>query len=217
MLRSLITLITTAAVALLIACQPPTEEAAEPADSGETLPRIENESIGLAIGAVPTQWKVVTAEGETLRLEHLDETGAADGELWIETRAPEVGGVNLVNMIKKSQAGYEAMDEGVFKGQVELGTQFGNAFSVRGQFSEAGQAYEERQIFSVHPSQRELALVMIYRYPAPANSRERTEEMLELFSELEDLSFQQGGQPATGEPPTDEAAEPAADATGTSG
>ncbi|MDY7094387.1 MAG: hypothetical protein SX243_15560 [Acidobacteriota bacterium] len=213
MLRSFIVLITTAAVALLIACQPPTEETAGPEASGETLPRIENQQLGLAVGAVPTQWKVVSGEGETIRLEHLDETGAADGELWIETRSPEVGGVNLVNMIKQSQADYEAMEEGVFKGQVELGTQFGNAFSVRGQFNEAGQAYEERQIFSVHPAQRDLALVMVYRYPAPANTRERTEEMLALFSELEDLSFQPGGS----EPASGEAAEPAADATGTNG
>jgi hypothetical protein len=215
MIRPLITLITLSAVALLTACQPPAEESAAPATSDETLPRIENQELGLAVGAVPTEWKVVSAEGETIRLEHLDETGAADGELWLEARAPEVGGVNLVNMIKRSQEQYEAMEEGSFKGQVELGTQFGNAFSVRGQFTESGQAYEERQIFSVHPSNRDLALVMVYRYPAPANSRERTEEMLELFSELEDLSFQQGGEPAASEPATGEAAEPAA--TGTNG
>lgn len=180
---------------LLAGCQPQasTEEAEPDATSEAALPRAENETLGIALGAVPAEWEVVDEAGEPMRLSRVD----GDGELWIERRSPAVGGVNLINMIERAKTDYEAMEEGAFHGQVELGTQFGTAFSVRGRFLEDDVLMEERQIFSVHPSERDKALVMVYRYPAGEDSAERTQEMLGLFTELEDLSFQQAPALAT--------------------
>lgn len=181
----------------LTACQGPSSDEAA-VEKAPVLPRVESPELGIAIGAVPAEFEVVDAESPEIRLRHHDAEGNTDGELWLETRAPTVGGVNLVDMIKSAKAAYEALPGGTFHGQIELGTQFGTAFSVRGRFEENGQLMEERQIFSVHPDDRDKALVMVYRYPAGEDSRPRTEEMLELFTELEALSFQQGEpEPAT--------------------
>ena len=177
----------------LVACQGPSSEPTPEEKPAPTLPRIESPDLGIAIGALPAVWTVETNQGSELRLAHHDADGTADGELWFEVRKPAIGGVNLVDMIKEAQASYESMPQGSFHGQVELGTQFGTAFSVRGRFEQDGQLMEERQIFSVHPDDRDKALVMVYRYPAGEDSRPRTEEMLNLFTELESLAFQQGG------------------------
>ena len=156
-----------------------------PEDSGK-LPRPENAALGIAIGAVPKECKVTLNEGDQLRLER-QEIG---GEIYLSVERPEVGGVNLVEMVRHWEQAYREKPEGQFHGQIELGTQFGPGYSVRGTYrQDGGQLVEERRVFCVHPS-GDKALTMVYTYPSPANSRERTEEMLNLFSEVESLDFQ---------------------------
>ncbi len=150
--------------------------------------RVENPALGLAIGAILPSLDLVTNEGETLRLKHKE----GEGEIWLEVSTPEVGGLNLVAMVQQSKVAYESLEEGKFYGQAELGTQFGSAYTVRGSFARDGEAVEERRIFSLHPDGRQI-ITMIYAYPTGNNSRARTNEMLELFSELESLDFQSDG------------------------
>ncbi len=166
----------------VLACSPP----AEAPKAKKTLPRPENAALGVAIGAVPTDFEVTINEGDQLRLERKE----IGGELWLRLDRPEIGGVNLVDLVNEWKATYEGRPNGKFFGQIELGTQFGPAYSVRGAYeNEAGEMLEERRIFSVHPAGGK-ALTMVYTYPSPADSRARTDEMLLLFSELEALDFQ---------------------------
>ena len=154
--------------------------------SRSKLPRPENAALGVAIGAVPEDFEVALNEGDQLRLGRKE----IGGELWLQIERPEVGGVNLVDMVNEWKASYEARPQGKFYGQIELGTQFGAAYTVRGAYeNEQGEMIEERRIFTVHPT-GDKALTMVYAYPSPANSRERTDEMLNLFSEIETLDFQ---------------------------
>lgn len=192
----------TLSVALLAACGKAAPE------NPNKLPRVENPTLGLAIGAVPPAFSVKTEQGAEIVLERKE----GEGEVKIFEEAPEVGGVNLVDMVWKWKDAYEAMPEGQFHGQVEIITPLGPGYTVRGSFQdEDGNPAEERRIFTLSPS-GDKALVLVYSYPPGNNPRERMEEMFELASELESLAFQPTGPPVTEEP----AAEPApADGTTT--
>lgn len=171
-----------ALVGLALACA----QAPEAPEATNTLPRPENPALGVAIGAVPPEFEVAVNEGDQLRLRR-QEIG---GELYLEVESPEAGGVNLVELVRRWEETYNERPQGKFHGQIELGTQFGSAYTVRGTYeTEGGELVEERRIFAVHPT-GDKALIMVYTYPSPANSRERTDEMLDLFSEVESLDFQ---------------------------
>ncbi|MCH9649801.1 MAG: hypothetical protein K0U98_16305 [Deltaproteobacteria bacterium] len=163
-----------------------------PGESASTkkLIRAENPALGIAIGAVLENFELAANEGDQLRLKRKE----GEGEIWLEASRPEIGGINLVALVNESKPQYEALDEGKFHGQVELGTQFGTAYSVRGSFAKEGVGVEERRIFSLHPDGQQI-LTMVYSYPRGNQSRARTEEMLEFFTELESLDFQPSDQP----------------------
>jgi len=161
---------------------------AKPGDSfqeAKKLPRIENPTLGIAIGAVPAAFKVESQEGEEIRLRRAE----GEGEITIFQEFPEVGGVNLVQMVRTWKEKYQTMPEGKFLGQVELTTQFGPAYTVRGSYQEDGVPREERRIFCLHPD-GDKVLTLAYVYPLGNNSRERTDELFGLVTELEALDFQ---------------------------
>ncbi len=153
-----------------------------PAPAAEPRPRVENATLGVAIAALPAAFELVTNDGQTLTLRKV----GGEGEVRVEMKAPELGGVNLVDETRTWETEYAARPEGKFFGQAELGTQFGVAYTVRGSYLEAGQKREERRVYSVHPSGKHI-LTMAYTYPEGNNPKERAEELFALFAELEAL------------------------------
>jgi len=151
-------------------------------ENPKVLPRVENPAMGIAIGAVPPVFKVVSNEGAEIRLAPKE----GEGEITVLLERPEVGGVNLPQMVKDWKDNYEAMEQGAYKGQVELTTQFGAAYTVRGTYMKDGAATEERRIFALHPTGDQI-ITLIYTYPEGNNSRTRTEDLFEVVAELESL------------------------------
>jgi hypothetical protein len=154
------------------------------------LPRVENPAMGVAIGAVPPAFSLISNEGAEIHLDRKE----GKGEVTMLVERPEVGGVNLPQMVRDWKEIYEGMEEGKYLGQVELTTQFGPAYTVRGSYQKDGVATEERRLFALHPNGDEV-LTFVYTYPEGNNSRERTDELFELVTEIESLEFQpQGAQ-----------------------
>jgi hypothetical protein len=84
-------------------------------------------------------------------------------------------GVNLVEAVNAREEEVEAMPDGEFLGQVELGSEhLGALYSTRGRYAgEDRQTVEEIRIFAVHPTANRL-LHMTYRYPpAPGQTQAR--------------------------------------------
>ena len=192
-----LTLLTTALLlALTTACQAPPEPEPEPAPEPV---RVENASSGLTYTDLATGWEVAENGDNALKLRRTAEEG---GELWIEVAPEKRAGVNLYKEVNDWKAKYEAMEGGSFHGQVELGSQFGTTFSVRGRFEEAGQKWEERRILTLYPGANRT-LSLIYRYPALGDdpdsdeerlaTQERTNQMFEQMGLLQALTPEESG------------------------
>ena len=154
-------------------------------ENPKKLPRVENPAMGIALGAVPPVFKVVSNEGAEIHLAPKE----GEGEVTLLLERPEVGGVNLVQMVKDWKDIYQGMEQGKYLGQVELATQFGPAYTVRGSYLKDGAATEERRVFVLHPSGDQV-LTLVYTYPEGKSSRLRAEELFEVVSELEALDLQ---------------------------
>jgi hypothetical protein len=166
----------------ILACgSPPGESAAK----AKKLPRIESQELGIAIGAVPAIFDVVSSEGGEVHLRRHE----GEGDVRFEIQRPEIGGVNLIEIVRDWKEKYLAMPAGKFLGQVELTTQLGPAYTVRGSYEQDGKALEERRIFCLHPD-GDKVLTLVYTYPEGNSSRTRTDELVELLTELEPLDHQ---------------------------
>ncbi len=140
--------------------------------------RIENPQLGIAIAALPAPFQVAVNEGTTLELV------AGEGRLSIIAGAAQVAGINLVQAVWDHKASIVDRPGGEYKGQQELGTQFGTAFYSRGRYQGDAGEVEETVILVIHPwGDRRLDLR--YRYPATDDSKERIQE--QLFAVLERL------------------------------
>lgn len=181
---------------LALACQPASEEDVAP-PAGE---RAENEVVGVAVASVPGFFRVAANDGASFELVPADSTVA--GTLTIAAGEPGVGGVNLVAAIEQHKADLLAREGGEYKGQRELGTQFGTAFYSRGQYPENGGVTEETAIFMIHPL-GDRTLNLTYRYPASDDSAERIQNQLfDVMGELEPA-----GEAAATDPPADASAD----------
>ncbi len=163
------------AILAMLACQADEPGSAPSADTGQ---RAESQQLGMVLDAIPGTWAIQNAESLSLA-----PTGEQQGEIWVET---EAGTFNLVQAVNDWKERYEAMADGSFLGQLELGSQLGPAYTVRGRYTHEGARVEERRIMAVHPGGAGL-VHMIYRYPEESDSQARAQEMFGLFAGLEHL------------------------------
>jgi hypothetical protein len=193
---------------LLAACSQP---APEPEPEPEPV-RVENASLGLAYSDLGEGWEVAENAENALKLRR---TGEGGGELWIEVAPERRAGVNLYKEVNDWKAQYEAMEGGTFHGQVELGSQFGTTFSVRGRFTAEGQRWEERRILTLYPGANRT-LSLIYRYPAPGDDPNSDEERL-ATQERTNQMFEQMGLLGAFTPAEGEGADGGGEAASTEG
>ena len=163
-------------VALLLAgCggQAPTTAAPE---------RVESPELGLAVAALPAAFTVAENAGETLRF---TAPGVAGGAVEITVGPLELGGINLVEVVKERRAELEA--EGRYFGNRELMTPSGPAYTTRGQISGPDGPVEVTSVYSLHPDGSDRLMTVTYRYPGDGDSQARVGELLELLGEIEAL------------------------------
>ena len=165
----------------LTACQPPQESQPETAAEEPTGERVENATVGIALGALPAFFEL-TSNDDTIELAPAAAEDPA--RLTVKAGPAEVGGINLVAAVEEHKADLAARPDGVFKGQRELSTPLGTAFYSRGQYTGETGTEEETVIFLVHPWQ-DRNLQLVYRYPAGEDSAARIQE--QLFAVLEQL------------------------------
>ncbi len=157
-------------------------------------PRTENPALGIALAQVPAGFVVKRNEGTDLVLER----SAPDdhGHLSILVGPAQKAGVNLVDQVWKEKARIEALPDGKFEGQNELGgSALGTVYTCRGRYTdEQGQAMEDFKALAVHPSANRL-LTLDYRYPAPApgtSPNDRLEQLMLVVEQVKDLSAPSG-------------------------
>ena len=144
--------------------------------------RVENPERGLAIAALPAVFQVTDNAGEVLRLSAPEVAG---GGVEITIGPLQLGGINLVEVVKERRAAFEA--EGLYFGNRELMTPYGPAYTTRGQLSGPDGPVEETAVYSLHPDGSDRLMTVTYRYPGGGDSQARVGELLELLGELEAL------------------------------
>ncbi len=154
--------------------------------SGTSTPaateRIENTELGLAIAGLPAAFEVAENAGETLHLGVPDVDGAG---VEITIGPLEMGGINLVEVVKERRAAMEA--EGLYYGNRELMTPTGPAYTTRGQITGPDGPVEVTAVYSLHPDGSDRLMTVTYRYPGGGDSQARVNELLELLGEIEAL------------------------------
>ena len=144
--------------------------------------RVENAELGLAIAALPEAFEPAENMGESLRLTAPDVDG---GSVEITVGPLQLGGINLVEVVKERRAAFEA--EGLYYGNRELMTPNGPAYTTRGQLTEPDGPVEVTAVYSLHPDGSDRLMTVTYRYPGGGDSQARVGELLELLGELEAL------------------------------
>ena len=146
--------------------------------------RIENPDLGLAIAALPAAFQVAENRGETLKL---SAPAVEAGSVEITIGPLELGGINLVEVVKARRAEIEA-EGGLYFGNRELMTPYGAAYTTRGQVTGLdGGPVEVTAVYSLHPDGSDRLMTVTYRYPGGGDSQARVGELLELLGELEPL------------------------------
>lgn len=186
---------------VLLACGPGEEEPAR--EEAAPGPRVENPELGLALAQLPAGFEVEVNEGSTLVLARSAEDDPA--QLTFELGPLQTAGVNLVDRVWEEKGRVEALPEGQYRGQNELGgVPIGTTFTSRGRFrNEAGERVEEYRALAIHPGQNRV-LVLDYEYPVPEPG-EDSNRLEELMLVLEQVEPAGGGQDA--EPPAEEPAD----------
>ncbi len=186
------------AAIFVLACLGCQQGAPEPAAA--VVERVENPQVGVALAALPPDFKVEANQGSRFELVPAAEGGT--GRLAIVAGVQETGGINLVAAVELHKEQILARQGGEYKGQRELGSHLGTAFYSRGHYPEGAGITEETVIFLVHPW-GDRTLQLIYRYPAADDSKQRIEDQLfAVMGEIEPLA-----SPAAG-PAEVEAGEP---------
>ena len=144
--------------------------------------RVENTELGLAIAALPAAFEVAENLGESLGLAAPDVAG---GSVEITVGPLQLGGINLVEVVKERRAAIEA--EGLYYGNRELMTPNGPAYTTRGQLTGPDGPVEVTAVYSLHPDGSDRLLTVTYRYPGGGDSQARVGELLELLGEIEAL------------------------------
>lgn len=188
-------------------------DAEVPAAAG---PRVENETLGLAIASLPAGWRVAVNEGNRLILERT--SPGEEGTLELLLGPPQRAGVNLVDRVWEEKARIEEMPEGEYRGQNELGgAALGRIYTSRGRFLDqsSGRRIEEYRALAVHPRENRL-LIVDYEYPEPPaeGGPNRLEQLMLVVQEIEGMGGAEAPEPEATEP-SEEGAPAAGEPAGT--
>ncbi len=145
--------------------------------------RVENAELGLAIAVLPAAFEVIENLGESLRLAAPD---VASGSVEITVGPLELGGINLVEVVKARRTEFEGEGR-LYFGNRELMTPYGPAYTTRGQLTGPDGPVEVTAAYSLHPDGSDRLMTVTYRYPGGGDSQARVGELLELLGELEPL------------------------------
>ena len=168
-----ITLVLAALALAGCSSEPPATPAAE---------RVENPELGLTIAALPEAFQVSENLGESLELSAPE---VEESSVEITIGPLELGGINLVEVVKERRADFEA--EGLYFGNRELMTPWGPAYTTRGQLAGPDGPVEVTSVYSLHPDGSDRLMTVTYRYPGGGDSQARVGELLELLGEIEAL------------------------------
>lgn len=167
------------ALAIAVACGP-----RPPATTREAAPRVvENADLGLAVRPVPAGFEVAENAGSRLVFDAVAD--GVPGSLAITVGAPVPAGVNLAETAKQFGAAAAAVPAGKFFGGNELVTPLGTAYTVRVLVD--GGTVEEREVFLLHPGDRDRLVTLALRYPpGDANAaRARMQQVIDLLGALQ--------------------------------
>lgn len=154
--------------------------------------RIENPELGIAVVIPPgSPFELVSNQGDEIRLRFPGNREFSPGTVTYTAGPVEKYGINLVDAVNARKAELQAMPDGQFFGQVELGSaNLGTIYSTRGRFTDDdGKTVEELRLFAVHPSANRL-LSMTYRYePSPGQTQARlVDQAAEALGYVEPLA-----------------------------
>jgi hypothetical protein len=192
---SVLAAVLTAVLAVLLAaCGGGGDGEADTAVAGDAE-RVENEEIGVAVVIPPgSPFELVSNEGDEIRLHFAGDSDYAPGDVTYSAYPVQEYGVNLYEKVNQRKAELEALPDGQFFGQAELGSHLGAAFNTRGRYTaDDGSEVEAVRIFAVHPSANRI-LYMTYTYPpAPGQTAARLEEQaFEAFGYIDPLAGGEG-------------------------
>lgn len=139
-----------------------------------------NRDLGIRLAAVPSDFKVVTNQGEILELEPSNPELAGKVVFNVGPR----GSVNLVAAVKSHRQHIEELPGGDYKGGQELVTPLGSAYYSRGRYREGSSEMEETVVVVLDPGADRI-LYLTYRYPAGVDSSVRVQQLLDLLGEVE--------------------------------
>jgi len=161
----------------------PSGQKSDAADDGGLGPTVTNEQLGITLSHVPAGFRVVTNEGDQLVLERTDPTDSA--KLTIEVGPLQTAGINLVERVWQEKARIEALPDGDYKGQNELGgAEIGTIYTSRGRYrGQDGKMIEEYRALAVHPSQNRL-LILDYKYKPTERTGERLTQLMQVIEQI---------------------------------
>jgi hypothetical protein len=143
--------------------------------------RVENPALGVAIAALPDEFEVVSADGETIELTADGPSGP--GRAVIAAGPYETAGINLVDATKERKAWFESTPGAVYFGNRELGTPIGTAFTARGTYPTQDGEVEETWVYALHPTANRI-LTITFTYPT-GESEDRVQQLMALLGEIE--------------------------------
>lgn len=185
MLRSLPSVLVPITVSLAlvaISCAPQAEQEADPVSPAAR--RVESPEMGIALARLPKEFEVVSTEGEEIRL--TARKSFPQGTVSIAIGPEQRAGVDLTEAVRQQKAHIESLPEGDYRGNVELGSPIGTAYTTRGRYLDDEERIEEIRLFAVHPTANRLLWVK-YTYPAGGDTKTRMDQAMEILGELEAL------------------------------
>ena len=146
-------------------------------------PKVTNEQLGITLSHVPAGFRVAQNEGDQLVLERTDPEDPA--KLSFLVGPLQTAGVNLVERVWQEKARIEALPDGDYKGQNELGgADIGTIYTSRGRYrGDDGQMVEEYRALAVHPSQNRI-LILDYKYPPTERTGERLTQLMQVIEQI---------------------------------
>jgi hypothetical protein len=205
------TLLSLAALAVVLTGCPTQEEEAPPAEPVAAAPapqRVENADSGLVLADVPEGFDLVSNDAEGITLTRKPDLPPGDLVLW--ARPVQQAGVNLQKEVNEIKADFEGRPDGAFNGQLELMGPTGPAYSTRGRWTEGGREMEEVHLFALHPMENRV-VDLAYTYEVTGDTKERMEQAMAVLGEVEaytpdDTAMpEEGGE--DGETPAEEPAD----------
>lgn len=154
----------------------------EPAE--QAAQRVESPALGIALAEVPDGVEVVSTDDNAIRFAPAD--GVA-GDVVLDVRAPESGGVNLVAAVQAHQRDIQSRADGEYHGSQELRTQLGPAFTSRGSYVSADGAVQELHVYALHPG-GDAMLRLLTELRSDEDPAARAQTMLELLAQVEPLT-----------------------------